>query len=188
MSNIYEINEVTHPEVKHARIRLNKGWDIIRVTYTDDGFIQIYSTFGNYAYHWTAMGEGVTLQHFFGERAKGDNEYLANKLWSSTREPEKYFDLDNAIKEVKEYIKDQTCPPDEDEWDEINTEIEDRIEGNGDSRDLFISAWLSSEILNEWVQEIYMDNWGMTYKGRYKTLVKDIIPTIQKYFRGELSE
>ena len=188
MTNISKINEVTHPEVKHARIRLNDGWDVIRVTYTDEGFIQIYSSFGHYSYHWTAMGEGVTLQKFFGGRCSGDNEYLANKLWGSTREPEEYFDLDNAIKEVKEYMEDQTCPPDKEEWEEINNAIEDNIEGNGDSRDLFISAWLSSDVLNEWVSEIYMDNWGMTKKGRYKCLVNDIIPTIQKYFRGELSE
>lgn len=188
MSNIYKINEVTHPEVKHARIRLNDGWDVIRLTYTDDGFIQIYSSFGHYSYHWTHMGEGVTLQKFFGSRASGKNGYLANKLWGSTREPEKYFDNDNAIKEIKQHLKDLICPPDEYEWEEINEAIEDNVEGVGDSRDLFITNWLSSEVLDKWVPEIYMDNWGMTYKGRYKCLLNEIIPAIQSYFRGELNE
>lgn len=185
MSNIYEVNEITHPEVKHVRIRLNNGWDIIRVTYTDTGFIQIFSSFGHYAYNWTAMGEGVTLQQFFGDRTSGCNHYLANKLWHGTRQEQTYFDLDEAIKQAKAYIKEETACC-EDTFEEIAFEIENYIEGMGDSRDLFISSWMNNSLLNEWIPDIYEYSFGQVLRGRYLTLLNEIIPVIQKYFRGEL--
>lgn len=191
--NIYEINEVTHPEVKHARIRLNNGWDIVRLTYTDSGFIQIYSSFGHYAYHWTAMGEGVTLQQFFGKRASGDNHYLANKLWSSTRENEEYFDADDAVKEIGEYLLDYDqsssyLEKDDDIYKEIMSEAEDVKSCSGDNRDLFIHHWMSTEILNEWIPEFYEHSFGMRKKGRYNVLLNEIIPLIQDYFNGQLEQ
>jgi len=183
MINISKINEVTHPKVRHARIRLNDGWDIIRVTYTDDGFIQIYSSYGHYAYHWTAMGEGVTLQGFFSDR--DSNDYLANKLWNHSND-QKYFDYDKAVEEILERAKENLYLDDE-ELEEFKNDIDYKI-GETESRDLFFERWMSDKELNEFIPEIYFEDFGMEYTGRYLALLNDVIPTIQKYFRGELDE
>ena len=184
-SNIYEIHSVKNVDVKHVVLRLNKGWDVIRITYTDNGFIQIFSSFGHYAYHWTAMGEGVTLQQFFGERASGDNHYLANKLWDH-RFPQKVFDLDLAKKEIKQYLEEESYL-DKDEIDEIIDKMNYNID-DFNSKDIFIHQWMCCPELNEAIPDIYEHSFGMDNCGRYKCLLNDVVPTVQKFFRGELKE
>jgi hypothetical protein len=64
----------------------------------EKGFLSITSSYGNYSYIWSAMGEGTTLRQFF---LTANNQYLSDKFFHD-RHKEKYaFDLDLAFVEMK---------------------------------------------------------------------------------------
>lgn len=184
VSNIYE------DTVKMVRLRLNKGWDYVWFTYNEEkGFISITSSFGNWSYIWSSMGKGEVLSTFFRDAGR---DYLSNKLWGKDND---YFDLDEAIKEVKQdIINDRKLDSRPKKvakaharllWKAIEEIGEDF---DGCSRERFMSEFSDNNMLGPWNPDFWEANWGMRLKPGFLTLKNEIIPMIQSYFKGELRE
>jgi hypothetical protein len=153
------------------------GWDYIVVAYHQDGFISITSSYGNWSYIWSAMGER-DLPEFF---TKANKEYLANKLFGPGQ---KEFNGQIAIKNIKEAIlRDR-------KWDILSSqEARDFYELTGElpdtnSRDLFWSTYYDLG-LDNFDPEPYEHNWGEQYNMTYLILQERIIPMIQDYFHRQ---
>jgi len=179
--NIYRVEVAIEEEIKTVRLRCNKGWDSIRITYSDDGLMQIFSSFGNYAYFWGSMGVDTMAE--FWTRGSGSEDYYANKLWDHDK-PKKYLDSD---KFKKEFIEKFDLSEEFDE--DIVDDLDNLLSEYGGSRDLFYSNWDGYENLKEYdSHDIYEHDFGMEYKGSYKVLRNEIIPIIIKYFEGTLEK
>lgn len=72
-------------------LKFNRGWDYAVFTIDDTGILQCHSTFGDYAYHWTAFGDN--FKEFLCEI---NSCYLLDKVARRT-----YFDLDKYHKKAK---------------------------------------------------------------------------------------
>lgn len=188
--NIQEVNNIYEDQVKLVRLRLNKGWDYVWFTYHEaKGMIMITSSYGNWSYIWSAMGDGVTLSQFF-QRASAD--YLSDKLID--REDKVKFDSDNAFRDLKAEViqerKDKILTATEAR--ELLTAIQDMSEdfdSNYESdRSRFFDAFYDNEILRGWKEEYWEAGWGLRPSTKYNTLKNDIIPLIKNYFSGELKE
>lgn len=184
MKNL-KVSQVYEDTAKMVRFRLNDGWDYVWITYHDlKGFLTITSSFGNWAYIWSAMGhEGTTLTSFIG---KAGDDYLANKMWGKDQE---MFEYDEAVKDIhRQIIEDRRMNLiDSDKARLLWKEAEDLGEDyEGASRDMFMSAFSDNRILTDWKCEWWETNWGMREKPAYLTLKNEIIPMIRKYMKGEL--
>lgn len=179
------VNEVYEDVAKMVRFRLNGGWDYAWITYHDTkGFLTITSSYGNWAFIWSAMGEGVTLTQFI---VRAGDDYLANKMWGRDQE---IFECDEAVKDIKRaIIEDRRLGSiDSDQARRLWKEVEELGEDwEGVSRDLFMNAFSDNRILIEWKPEWWENNWGMREKPAYITLKTEIIPMFRRYLKGELT-
>jgi hypothetical protein len=179
--------EVFEDDVKMVRFRLNAGWDYVWLTYHQEkGFISITSSYGNWSYIWSSMGEGTTLSQFFSQ---ADKFYLSNKLWDH-KQKKTYFDLQQGITDIKEEIlrerkEEVLSRKDARNLYDLVEDLEE-VDGYDDpSEHRFMEAFMDHRILSEWNQEPWESHWGMVAKTDFVYLQDHIIPLIQKYFRGE---
>lgn len=182
MSNL-EVNNVYASGAKFVRFRLNKGWDYVWITYDDvKGFLSITSSYGNWSFIWSAMGEGTTLTDFI---IRAGDDYLANKMWGRDQE---MFEYDEAVKDIKQSIvEDRRSGHIEKSharllWKEAE-ELGENYEGV--SRDLFMSAFSEFKYLSQWKVEWWETNWGMRPKPSFLTLKTKIIPMFRGYLEGK---
>lgn len=181
-----KVSQVYEETAKMVRFRLNDGWDYVWVTYNDiKGFLTITSSFGNWSYIWSAMGEGNTLTDFV---IKAGDDYLANKMWGKDQE---MFEYDEAVKDIQRAIIEdrRSGVLDSDLARLLWKEAEDLGEDyEGASRDLFMSAFSDNRHLSQWKIEWWETNWGMRPKPSFLTLRNEIIPMFRQYLKGELNE
>lgn len=189
MKNIHEVNKISKEDVPTITFSLNKSYDYLKITHNiqkNFGFINIMSSFGDYAYIWGAMGEENALPEFF---VGADKHYLSNKLFGPEQNE---FDLDKAVKDMKtELFKDRReRNMDHDVAREVYDFIVDEVDcSDGMSLDLFSKLLWDSDAISKWNEEWYDGcSWGMRLKCRFLTLRDEIIPLIQQYFKGELKE
>jgi len=180
--NIHEITNIYESTVKMVRFRLNKGWDYVWITYDEErGFITMSSSYGDYSCIWSAIGEGVKLSEFFVTANKG---YLVDNFF--TGKESTYFDLDQAKADIKQDViqgrRDGTI--DKEDARAVFDFIRDELNYNMSSEE-FSNIMFDSEAINNWNQDWWDGSIGMKRKGRYITLRDEIIPMIQKYFKGE---
>lgn len=182
-----KVSQIYKDDVKMVRLRLNSGWDYVWFTYHQEkGFISITSSFGNWSYIWSSMGEGTKLSEFFSQANSG---YLSNKLMG--RAERKVFDLDDAVKDVKKDIIEERRNTPEflskekarslfDAIDELGEDYE------GSSSEGFANAFSDSRTLMNWNPDFWETSWGFRDSPSFCTLHDEIIPMIQSYFKGEL--
>lgn len=177
--NIYRVRTAVEEEIKTVRLSCNKCWDSIRITYNDDGLMQIFSSFGNYAYFWGSMGCDTMAEFWKG--AKKSPDYFANKLWDHEK-PKKRLNTDKFKKEfIEEYEIDV-------KYDyNLISDLDDLLSYCNDSRERLFDNWSSYESLEEYDSyDVYEHDFGMEYTGTYKTLRDEIVPIIAMYFDGTL--
>jgi len=181
-----EVMGYAEDKAEMVRFRLNQGWDYVWITYHDTkGFLTITSSYGNWSFIWSSMGEGTTLREFI---MRAGDDYLANKMWGKDQE---YFDEDEAVNDIKRsIIEDRRMGYiDSDKARFLWREAEDLGEDyEGASRDLFMSAFSDNRHLCEWKTEWWETNWGMRPKPNFMTLRNEIIPMFRRYLKGELLE
>lgn len=181
-----KVSQVYEETAKMVRFRMNDGWDYVWITYHDiKGFLTITSSYGNWAFIWSAMGEGTTLTDFI---IRAGDDYLANKMWGKDQE---MFEYDEAVKDIQRVIiedrRNKLLDSDKARflWKEAE-ELGEEYEGV--SRDLFMSAFSDNRYLIEWKSEWWETNWGMRPKPGFLTLKNEIIPMFRRYLKGELQD
>lgn len=90
----YDDIKCTKSTCEKYTLRFNKGWDYAVFTIDDTGIFQCHSSFGDYAYHWTAFGDN--FKEFL---CRIDSGYLLCKVSDQT-----YFDYDKYLNKAKKTI------------------------------------------------------------------------------------
>ena len=185
MKNFLSINSVTEDVAQFVQFKINNGWDYVWVTFSDaKGFISITSSYGNWSYIWSSMGEGVTLREFFSSAGES---YLAAKLFG--HENRDIFNTNDAVKDIKDdimferrggYLSKEKARL---LWNEIK-ELGDYYQET--SRDIFLNAFKDNRALVNWCPDWWENKWGLRNKPNFLTLHNEIIPMIKHYFKGEL--
>ena len=121
-------------------LRFNKGMDWAVFTIDDTGIFQCHSSFGDYAYHWTAFGKN------FKKFLCGiDKYYLLRKVSNPN-----YFDCDKYIESMKKLIirqrKHYDIPKKQarELWSYFTTELEYET-----SYDLVCYQIMSNSLIND---------------------------------------
>jgi hypothetical protein len=185
---IQSIDNVYEDDVKMVRFRLNKGWDYVWITYHDEkGFLSITSSYGNYSYIWSAMGEGTTLRQFF---LTANNQYLSDKFFHD-RHKEKYaFDLDLAFVEMKKDLFENRRNGgfSSEQAREVFNDIKDWQEwsDSGMSEERFYTEYFDRREISKWNQEPWESNYGRKLSTAYMVLYEEIVPMIRDHFKMEL--
>lgn len=187
--HIQKVDPVINDSAKMMRFRLNGGWDYVWVTYHEEkGFVSIASSFGSYAYIWSAMGANRVLTQFF---CGADPQYLAGKFFSERRMEKHVFDSDLAFKELKRDIckglrdGDITSHDARRYFDEVK-DWEEMADGDNYSSERFYDAFYGNQILTEWQPDFWEANYGRKISGSYLVLQDEIIPMIQEEMRKGL--
>lgn len=187
--NIREV-QVTKDVAKMVRFRINDGWDYVWVTYQEEkGFISISSSFGNYSYIWSSMGEGTKLPEFF---ARADNQYLAHKLFVDSKQEKHTFSFSQAIEELKEElfeIRKEKFMSAEEARDIYNDIVEFSDDHEADTiKETFYYNFTNYKALAAWNPEYWDGDYGRGVSGSFLVLQDEIVPLIKNYFTALAKE
>lgn len=164
-------------------LRFNKGWDYAIFTIDAAGILQCHSSFGDYAYHWSAFGEN--FKEFL---CRIEPAYLIDKIADKT-----YLDFEDYQEKAKattiEERRDGELTKEEarELWDFITNDLDDY----SGSYDLVCNEIYHNNILDKlYGGEVFYSNFMPVkdYTPNAKAFAYDIFPKFVEILKHELEE
>lgn len=150
-----------------------EGWGIFVIA--SDGYFSCVSDYGNYAFRWTAIGEGRDFRDFL---AKIGSDYLLSKI-----SPGQTYDGDLTEKNVLALIEKQLA---DGLLDEIDAEREHELlrEEEHLENEFNLHQWSEKTAIEHDITQIYESS----HPSDVSAFCEKLLPRFQAALRAELAE